>query len=76
MRHLLYLMFRCDFDVTENLENLKELNTAWNRSFEEWLSMQISAKERRFSLTPESINDLGISLEPKTLVVGRVWHGL
>ena len=25
MRHLLYLIFRCDFDVTESLE---ELNTA------------------------------------------------
>ena len=25
MDHLLYLMFRCDFDVTENLENLEEL---------------------------------------------------
>ena len=30
MGHLLYLMFRCDFDVMENLENLEEfgdLNT-------------------------------------------------
>ena len=24
MSHLLYLMFRCDFDVMENLENLEE----------------------------------------------------
>ena len=31
MGHLLYLMFRCDFDVMEslkNLEELEELNTA------------------------------------------------
>ena len=28
MRHLLYLMFQCDFDVTENLKSLEELNTA------------------------------------------------
>ena len=30
MSHLLYLMFRCDFDVMENLESLEEfgdLNT-------------------------------------------------
>ena len=25
MSHLLYLMFRCDFDVMESLENLEEL---------------------------------------------------
>ena len=25
MSHLLYLMFRCDFDVMENLKNLEEL---------------------------------------------------
>ena len=33
MDHLLYLMFRCDFDVMKNLENLEELgelNTAFN----------------------------------------------
>ena len=29
MRHLLYLMFRYDFDVTESLKNLWEVNTAW-----------------------------------------------
>ena len=29
MNHLLYLMFRCDFDVMENLENLEELNTIY-----------------------------------------------
>ena len=32
MGHLLYLMFRCDGDVMENLEILEilwELNTAW-----------------------------------------------
>ena len=28
MGHLLYLMFRCDGDVMESLENLWELNTA------------------------------------------------
>ena len=31
MDHLLYLMFRCDFNVMESLENLKEfgeVNTA------------------------------------------------
>ena len=28
MGHLLYLMFRCDFDVMESLEELGELNTA------------------------------------------------
>ena len=27
MDHLLYLMFRCDFDVMKNLENLESL---WN----------------------------------------------
>ena len=35
MRHLLYLMFRCDFDVTESLESLEELNTAINYSMDE-----------------------------------------
>ena len=32
MGHLLYLIFRCDFDVMENLETLgnwKEVNTAY-----------------------------------------------
>ena len=32
MGHLLYLIFRCDFDVMENLESLgnwKEVNTAY-----------------------------------------------
>jgi len=28
MSHLLYLMFRCDFDVMESLENSWEVNTA------------------------------------------------
>ena len=28
MRHLLYLIFRCDFDVTKSLKNLEKLNTA------------------------------------------------
>ena len=28
MSHLLYLMFRCDFDTMESLENLWEVNTA------------------------------------------------
>ena len=28
MGYLLYLMFRCDFDVMESLENLWEVNTA------------------------------------------------
>ena len=28
MGYLLYLMFRCDFDVMESLEELGELNTA------------------------------------------------
>ena len=28
MGHLLYLIFRCDFDVMENLESLWEVNTA------------------------------------------------
>ena len=28
MSHLLYLMFRCDFDVMKNLEILREVNTA------------------------------------------------
>ena len=28
MDYLLYLMFRYDFDVTESLKNLEELNTA------------------------------------------------
>ena len=27
MRHLLYLMFRCDFDVMESLEEFEDLNT-------------------------------------------------
>jgi len=27
MGHLLYLMFRCNFDVMENLESLGEVNT-------------------------------------------------
>ena len=29
MSHLLYLMFRCDFDVMENLEEFGEVNTAY-----------------------------------------------
>ena len=29
MCHLLYLIFRCNFDVMENLEFLWDLNTAW-----------------------------------------------
>ena len=29
MSHLLYLMFRCDFDVMESLEDLAEVNTAF-----------------------------------------------
>ena len=29
MDYLLYLMFRCDFDVTEILKNLEELNKAF-----------------------------------------------
>ena len=28
MNHLLYLMFRCDFDVMESLEEFGEVNTA------------------------------------------------
>ena len=28
MRHLLHLIFRCDFNVTESLKTLTELNTA------------------------------------------------
>ena len=28
MGHLLYLMFRCDFDVMESLKNLEELGEA------------------------------------------------
>ena len=28
MSHLLYLMFRCDFDVMENLKNLEEFGDA------------------------------------------------
>ena len=28
MSHLLYLMFRCDFDVMKSLESLREVNTA------------------------------------------------
>ena len=33
MRHLLYLMFQYDFDVTESLKNLEKLNTAGQPRF-------------------------------------------
>ena len=32
MGHLLYLMFRCDFDVMENLKNLKWWETKHSAS--------------------------------------------
>ena len=50
MGHLLYLMFRCDFDVMENLESLekfRDLNTPMD-------VLTVSASHPVFLLTPDS----------------------
>ena len=36
MGHLLYLMFRCDFDVIENLESLEEFGGSEHRLGQKW----------------------------------------
>ena len=55
MRHLLYLMFRYDFDVMESLKTLEELNTAieWNP-----LGQSFSLPAQCTRLNDSSLNSL------------------
>ena len=43
MGHLLYLMFRCDFDVMESMENLEELEGTKHSHCIEYKVMCIAA---------------------------------